>query len=617
MSLLPKILAALLVALSLSSLATVVLEIRLARTALREQAREVLGSELEVLRAGFVQRRSTIERGLRSAAQTLELHDPNLPGQHADLVTKVSRVQRDLGLDALTVLNGRGEKVVSLGVPIATPPQGSLSILTRGTAHLLLRTQDGGYLNVVVVPVNVDHATTNPSPVPLPPRLVLLAGTSFGHAAAYQLRDLVAHDVILVADDAVAGNTFSVPIAEPPGWATAADPDSPAAIKLDGSETFVDYVRVAQASQPWEASGWIGLVLPEPVAALDRSLVRNRLVGASLLALVALAVAWFLFLHLTRPLKRLVTVARRIASGDLNAPFAVKTRDEVGELADALEWMRVALHNQIDVISQQSLALRASSERIVNAQEEERRRLANDLHDGIQRELVMLRMRLASARRQVGRDPERIDEIWPELAREVDAIVESVRRTSHSIFPAVLQDQGLSAALHSLAARSSVSMRVQLQPDPLPPLPRSLEVSAYFIVSEAVTNALKHGGASAVNVTLMVSKELLKVGVSDDGCGFDASAAESSEVLVHLRDRVTALGGRLHVRSTLEEGSHVEALLPVGAAHSPATIASNRGASSISRNKSELADRRARVRPSSAAGRTAPPQPAGSSRSPH
>ncbi|MDP8930507.1 MAG: sensor histidine kinase [Actinomycetota bacterium] len=605
MSLLPKILAALLVALALGSVATVMLETRLARAALRAQARELLRSQLEVLRAGFVQRQTVVERGLRSAAQALALHDPDVPGHHADLVTKVGRVQRDLGLDALTVLTDRGETVVSLGVPMVAPPPDALSNLGRGAARLLLRTPDGDHVHAVVVPVGAS-----------PPRLLLIAGTSFGDATAYQLRDLVAHDVILVADDAVAGSTLSRPMTGPPGFHPAVpDAGSPAVIRLDGSETFVDYVPVAQASHPWEASGSVGLLVPEPVAALNRSLARNRLVSALMLALIALGVAWVIFRQITRPLQRLVTVARRIASGDLDAPFTAQTSDEVGELAEALERMRRAIRHNIEVINQQSLALRASSERIVNAQEEERRRLANDLHDGIQRELVMLRMRLASARRQFSRHPERLDDMWPELAGEVDALVESVRHTSHSIFPAVLQDQGLGAALHSLASRSPVTIRVHLQPDPLPSLARSVQASAYFLISEAVTNALKHSQAAKMIVTVRLKEgeQLLEVGVSDDGCGFDASAAESRELLVHLRDRVTALGGRLHIDSLPGRGSQVRALLPLEV-HAVAA-SDGEGVPSFGTEPELVGDPLAVSLPN-AAGRTAPPQPAGSNPSP-
>ncbi|MDQ3931813.1 MAG: sensor histidine kinase [Actinomycetota bacterium] len=606
LSLLPKILVALLVALALGSVATVVLETRLARAALREQARDMLQSELDALQAGFVEQQTVLEKGLRSAAQKLALHDRNIPGRQSELVTEVSRVQRDLGLDSLTVLTDRGETVVSLGVPIVAPPPDALPGLSRGSARPLLRTTGGDYVQTSVVPVRAR-----------PERLLLVGGTLFGSAAAYRLRGLVGHDVILVADGAVAGATLGRPITDPPGFGGARPERPPSALTLDGTEAYVDYVSVAHASQPWEASGWIGLVVPEPVAALDRSLTRNRLVGIFLLGFVALGVAWVLFRHLTRPLKDLVAVARRIAVGNLDAPFAVEARDEVGELAEALERMRRAIRNQVDVISQQSQALRASSERMVNAEEEERRRLANVLHDGIQRELVMLRMRLASARREINRHPEQIEAIWSELVCEVDAVVESVRHTSHHIYPAILQDQGLGPALHSLAGRSPVSLRVRLQPDPLPRLSRSVEASAYFLVSEAVTNALKHGRASNLHVTVRFDEnaQVLFTGVSDNGYGFDASAVSGCDFLVHLRDRVEALGGHLDIRSAPGQGSEVEACLPVDVTPARPAAASNGGAASTRRGQLRTA-RGVRVNRVNVAGRTAPPRPSGSNLSP-
>lgn len=192
--------------------------------------------------------------------------------------------------------------------------------------------------------------------------------------------------------------------------------------------------------------------------------------------------------------------------------------------------------------------------------DEQRRRLARDLHDGIQQRLVVLRMRLGVARWTLPDDPPRAQEVWSELAGELDRIIDDLRETSRGIFPSLLADRGLAAALHGHLGRLPVSVRLHL--DRLPRLRPEVESSAFFLVSEAVTNALKHAGPSLLTITVSVRGDDLAVAVADDGRGFNPRPVAGGG-LGHMRDRVAALGGTLTVASRPGSGTEVRAVLPL------------------------------------------------------
>jgi signal transduction histidine kinase len=224
-------------------------------------------------------------------------------------------------------------------------------------------------------------------------------------------------------------------------------------------------------------------------------------------------------------------------------------------LTDFAELAAVAVSN-----AQTRSALAGSRARIVSAADETRRRIERDLHDGIQQRLVSLGLELRDAQFAIATRPgeaeRKIDAVAAGLTRTLD----DLREISRGIHPAVLAG-GLAPALKALARRSPVP--VELDIGPLDPVPEPAQVAAYYIVSEALTNAAKHGHATVVRLRAYRDEDTIRVVVRDDGIG-GADPARGSG-LIGLIDRIGAIGGRVVIESPLGRGTSIVAVLPAAA----------------------------------------------------
>jgi signal transduction histidine kinase len=133
---------------------------------------------------------------------------------------------------------------------------------------------------------------------------------------------------------------------------------------------------------------------------------------------------------------------------------------------------------------------------------------------------------------------------------------------THDLYPSILVDRGLTAALHSYVGRLPVSVRLTWQPEDFPRLPVELESGAYFLMCEAVTNALKHAGASTIDLGLSLADGWLYVTVADDGRGFVVGERQGRGGLLHMEDRVRSFGGTLEITSAPGQGTKVVARFP-------------------------------------------------------
>ena len=221
---------------------------------------------------------------------------------------------------------------------------------------------------------------------------------------------------------------------------------------------------------------------------------------------------------------------------------------------------RLALENErLQAELRAQLAeLRASRQRIVGAGDEERRRLERDLHDGAQQRLLSLGLALQLARSKLGADANGADELLTEADGELRAALDELRELARGIHPAVLTEQGLGAALRSLAERSAVPVAIVEVPELR--LSQPAEAAAYFLVSEALANVVKHAGASRARVSVVHANARVVVDVEDDGVG-GADPSRGSG-LRGLLDRVHALDGELELESTPGSGTRVHAELP-------------------------------------------------------
>ena len=221
------------------------------------------------------------------------------------------------------------------------------------------------------------------------------------------------------------------------------------------------------------------------------------------------------------------------------------------QLADFAQLVATAIAN-----AQARDELMASRARIVAAGDEARRRIERDLHDGAQQRLITLTMRVRSLQASLPDDDDLIYE-FDDLAQELAAAGEELRRLSHGIHPAVLSNAGLSPALRTLSRRAA--MPVQLDVNVEHRLPESVEAGVYYVVAEALTNAAKHASASLVTVTVASDDQRVRLSVSDDGVG---GANPQGSGLIGLKDRVEALGGHMDITSRKHEGTTLTAEIP-------------------------------------------------------
>jgi signal transduction histidine kinase len=207
--------------------------------------------------------------------------------------------------------------------------------------------------------------------------------------------------------------------------------------------------------------------------------------------------------------------------------------------------------------------LRASRKRLVSAQDDERRKLERDLHDGAQQQLVALSVKLRLLEGLIERDPPTARSVASDLQGEIGGALEELRRLAHGIYPPLLSDQGLAAALESQARRAVVPVAVQA--DGLGRYPKDIETAVYFSCLEALQNVQKYANASAVTVRLSDGSGTLRFEVTDDGVGFDTDRAKHGSGLEGMTDRVAAVGGSLEVRSEPGAGTTISGEIPSSA----------------------------------------------------
>jgi signal transduction histidine kinase len=207
-------------------------------------------------------------------------------------------------------------------------------------------------------------------------------------------------------------------------------------------------------------------------------------------------------------------------------------------------------------VSLQLVEVRASRTRLAIAQLDERKRVERDLHDGAQQRLLALAAQLQAA--LLNGEPARLRQALEEGVRESRTAVAELRDLANGLHPQVLADGGLSAALDELASRHSISVQMA---DAGQRFPARVEATAWFIVCEAVTNALKHAAATSISVHVEAPDGDLMVRITDDGIG---GADDRGSGLRGLADRAEAVGGSLSVRAAEPRGTELEAVLPCG-----------------------------------------------------
>jgi signal transduction histidine kinase len=331
------------------------------------------------------------------------------------------------------------------------------------------------------------------------------------------------------------------------------------------------------------------------------SLTRNVAFVVMVLFAIAFLLAWGASLSLTRPLATLTAAAERIAEGQLGTPIPAIPADEVGRLGTSLERMRVALKESLERVEKANqeleqrveqrtselwrvnLALlerdeqrRLALRKVISAQEDERKRIARELHDETTQTLVALVMslQLAAEKIQGGEGAKKVEDARALAVRTLD----EVHRLIVDLRPSVLDDLGLKSAIQWYADRAlkARGVNVRCEFSGLDGrLPFEVETALFRCAQEAMTNIARHSSADAALIQCARRDGRVTIEIEDDGNGFDVAAASKPDEkgrgwgLLGIRERIELLGGTVRIESSPGEGTLVALDVPAGLEASP------------------------------------------------
>ena len=205
--------------------------------------------------------------------------------------------------------------------------------------------------------------------------------------------------------------------------------------------------------------------------------------------------------------------------------------------------------------------VRASRQRLVAAQDEERRRLERNIHDGAQQQLVALTVKARLARQLLDRDPDAAADVLGQIEAETQSALEDLRDLARGIYPPLLADEGLVSAIRAQARKAAIE--VSLEAEGIGRYPEDVEATVYFCTLEALQNVAKYAGAGGATVRLAQSNGSLSFAVIDRGSGFDPASVRSGTGLQGMADRLAAVGGSLDVTSAAGSGTTVAGRVPL------------------------------------------------------
>ncbi|MBT3942258.1 MAG: HAMP domain-containing protein [Chloroflexi bacterium] len=536
---------------------------------------------------------STLVTGVAESMGRAELEDPgDAENSVATLALALTDVNAGTPPELVVLIDGDGDAIVRSG---ESRESGALlafaAVLQPGNPPSVVGGGAGGPLIAVASELAGDTGGARIAAVILPsPQLLEVSSAATGDVGSYRTELIDANGIVLetsdgdrpltptrhlaVIGDALKLNDIGVGEHTPP--------------HADGGETERHVVAFA----PLQAMPW-GIVVeqPEDVAlAVPNDLRRRILWIAGLGFLSALGLAWLTSRQVVRPLTRLTERAHRIASGDLGGTIPPEGQDEIRRLSESFEVMRDRLQvSQLELeewsgeledrVAERTAELgRRSSERdlllqkVMTAQEEERKRIARDLHDQIGQSLTALTMSLGSAEAELETsDPDTSKRIG-ELRLSAGDTIEEVRRMMGDLRPSVLDDMGLSAAigwyLENQLERTGVKSSLDVS-ELKAELPNLIEITAFRVVQEALNNIVKHAHAGQTTVRLSGDDRQISGEITDDGDGFDMTTVEPSADggwavgLLGMNERVTLLGGSLDIDTAPGEGTSVRFVIPL------------------------------------------------------
>jgi signal transduction histidine kinase len=261
----------------------------------------------------------------------------------------------------------------------------------------------------------------------------------------------------------------------------------------------------------------------------------------------------------------------RKRSGEQLSPVEEKLLSDLARQASLVlrnSRLTSELQAHLEQISAQAAEIQASRQRLVTAQDRERKRLERDIHDGAQQQLVSMAVKLRLARQMIDSQPQKAAQILDDVIPEANETLETLRDLARGIFPPLLADRGLVSALEAHVAKYVVRARVEASDvftstrfEP------HIEAAVYFCCLEAIQNSTKHAPGGAITVRLSTSDGWLEFAVSDDGPGFDPKSISFGTGLQNMTDRLEAIGGKLEIASAPGQGTTITGRVPAPAMH--------------------------------------------------
>ena len=349
-----------------------------------------------------------------------------------------------------------------------------------------------------------------------------------------------------------------------PAWAALV---SPMALSDSARLQLVDERGLILAGSPGKDTAASDVVVSERLTVLPwtlrlsqpareafaavRTLERRWLILGPSLAGIAAVFAWGVARSVKRPLAKLDEAAARIAAGDLTRPLPPLGRDELGRLGRSFEAMRLALAKDE--------TLRRLLRKVITAQEEERKRIARELHDETCQTITALKMKLDAAG---------MEDAQAMATRSLDEL----HRIIYDLRPSILDDLGLLPAIRWMAQRNLAPKGVQVRcefDEPIARLPFEMEIAVFRAVQEAISNVVRHAQAETVLIEVAVVGGVLEVDIEDDGVGFDLAevggpaASGRGLGILGMHERMELIGGIAKVTSSPDGGTRVTLRVPV------------------------------------------------------
>jgi signal transduction histidine kinase len=312
---------------------------------------------------------------------------------------------------------------------------------------------------------------------------------------------------------------------------------------------------------------------------------------------VALLLSWGMARSLVKPIGQLTVAAKRISRGDLSHPIPQRGSDEISELSRSFDTMRIELKKSVEEIQEwnRELEVRVQEKtrqledsfreierkeasrgeilrKLLSAQEEERRRIARELHDETSQSLAGVVMRLEAAAAIPTENADRIKDKLIDAKSLASRTIDNVHKIIFDLRPSVLDDLGLVSALRWYAQNRLGSLDIKLRVEVSGEergVPSQVEIALFRVVQEAITNIVKHAEAQNVVLSLEFKDSAISIEVEDDGKGFDAEAVslEADKArglgLLGMRERITLLGGKFHIESEPDSGTRLAIEVPL------------------------------------------------------